>query len=57
MGVSRPFQSGWASLSILILFVGGLIITSVGISALYIGKIFEQTKGRPLYIIDNKINL
>ncbi len=53
----RPFLSGWASLSILILFVGGLIITSLGISAIYIGKIFEQTKGRPLFIIDKKINL
>jgi hypothetical protein len=53
----RPFQSGWASLSILILLVGGLIITSVGISAIYIGKIFEQTKGRPLFVIDKKINI
>lgn len=52
-----PFQSGWASLSILILFVGGLIITTIGISGIYIGKIFEQTKGRPLFIIDKKINL
>lgn len=51
-----PLQSGWASLSILILFVGGLIITSLGISAIYIGKIFEQTKGRPLYIIDKIVN-
>lgn len=52
-----PFQSGWASLSILILFVGGLIITTIGISGIYIGKIFEQTKGRPLFIIDKKVNL
>ena len=53
----KPFQSGWASLSILILFVGGLTITSIGFSAIYIGKIFEQTKGRPLFIIDQKINI
>ena len=52
-----PFQSGWASLMVLILFTSGLIITSIGISAIYIGKIFEQTKERPLFIIDKAINL
>lgn len=52
-----PFQSGWASLVVLILFTSGLIITSIGISAIYIGKIFEQTKQRPLFIIDQKLNL
>ncbi|PIY09630.1 MAG: glycosyltransferase [Flexibacter sp. CG_4_10_14_3_um_filter_32_15] len=50
------FQSGWASLVVLILFTSGLIITSIGISAIYIGKIFEQTKERPLFIIDKTIN-
>lgn len=53
----RPFQAGWPSLIILILFLGGLIILSIGISGIYIGKIFEQTKNRPLYLIDKKMNL
>jgi dolichol-phosphate mannosyltransferase len=30
---------------------------SIGIAGIYIGKIFEQTKERPLYIIDEKLNL
>mgnify|MGYP006077930809 CR=1 FL=1 len=51
------FKNGWASLFVLVLFVGGLIILSVGISAIYIGKIFEQTKERPLYLIDKTLNL
>lgn len=51
------FQAGWASLSVLILFVGGMIITSIGITGIYIGKIFEQTKNRPLFLVDKKINL
>jgi len=50
------FSAGWPSLFVLILFIGGLIISSIGISGLYIGKIFEQTKNRPLYLIDKKIN-
>ena len=35
----------------------GLILMSVGIMGVYIGKIFEQVKEKPLYIIDEKINL
>ena len=50
------FQSGWASIIVLILFSTGLILISLGIVGIYIGKIFEQTKGRPLYLIDKKIN-
>ena len=53
----RPFKAGWPSLIILMLFLGGLIILSVGICGIYIGKIFEQTKNRPLYLIDKKLNL
>jgi len=43
---------GWTSLIVLYLLVGGFIIVSTGITGLYIGKIFEQVKGRPLYVID-----
>jgi dolichol-phosphate mannosyltransferase len=52
-----PFQAGWASLMVLILFVGGIVILSVGICGIYIGRIFEQTKMRPKYIIDVKMNI
>lgn len=51
------FQPGWPSLIVAILFSTGLILMSIGIAGIYIGKIFEQTKQRPLYIIDEKINL
>jgi dolichol-phosphate mannosyltransferase len=43
---------GWTSLSVLILLIGGFIIISTGVSALYVGKVFEQVKDRPLYVID-----
>lgn len=52
-----PFQAGWASLMVLTLFVGGMIILSVGICGIYIGRIFEQTKMRPQYVIDQKMNM
>ncbi|MGD0400940.1 MAG: glycosyltransferase family 2 protein [Syntrophobacteraceae bacterium] len=47
-GISVP---GWASLIMSICFVGGIIIAEVGLLGLYIGYVFDQTKGRPLYII------
>ncbi|MBK8982165.1 MAG: glycosyltransferase [Ignavibacteria bacterium] len=53
----KSFQAGWPSLIVAVLFSTGLILMSIGITGIYIGKIFEQTKGRPLYIIDKKINL
>ena len=43
---------GWTSLMVSIYFTAGLIIGSIGIVGLYVGKIFDEVKGRPLYIID-----
>jgi len=50
-------QPGWPSIIVTILFSTGLILLSIGVMGLYIGKIFEQSKNRPLYIIDEEINL
>lgn len=49
-------QPGWPSLFLAIIFGTGLILMSIGITGVYIGKIFEQTKNRPLFIVDEKIN-
>lgn len=48
--------SGYASLIILLSFFSGIIITILGIIGLYIGKIFEGVKGRPLYIVEKIMN-
>jgi dolichol-phosphate mannosyltransferase len=44
--------AGWTSVAVLLLLIGGFIITSLGVTGLYIGKIFAQVKDRPLYIVD-----
>lgn len=46
---------GFTSLAVLILIIGGFIIMSTGVAGLYIGKVFDQVKGRPLYVIDQSI--
>lgn len=45
---------GWPSVIISILFIGGLQLLILGIIGEYIGKIFLETKKRPLYIIREK---
>lgn len=48
----RTSLPGWTSLIVLILISTGIILISQGVIGLYIGRIFDQTKRRPLYIID-----
>lgn len=49
-------QPGWPSIIVTILFSTGLILMSIGVAGIYIGKIFEQSKNRPLFIIDQELN-
>ncbi len=50
-------QPGWPSIIITILFSTGLILLSIGITGIYIGKTYEQTKERPIFIIDKEVNI
>lgn len=43
--------SGWASLSVLILFLGGVQLAAIGLLGQYISRIFDESKKRPLYIV------
>lgn len=45
---------GWPSLMVSIYFLGGIIILILGIIGLYLGKAFDETKRRPLYVINHK---
>ena len=47
---------GYTTTVFSIWFVGGLLLFVMGILGLYIGKIFDEVKGRPLYIVKSKIN-
>ena len=49
--VAHP-PAGFTSVMVLVLVIGGFIITSTGVTGLYIGRVFQQVKGRPLYVVD-----
>src|SRR5262245_56300310 len=50
-GIDVP---GYASLLIVTLFLGGLLLLSNGIQGEYIARIFEEVKGRPLFVVARK---
>ncbi|MCK4650946.1 glycosyltransferase family 2 protein [Candidatus Babeliales bacterium] len=47
---------GWTSIIISILFLFAVTLFSLGMIGLYIGKIFQEIKNRPVFLIDEKIN-
>lgn len=48
----RTSLPGWTSLIVLILVSTGVLLISLGIIGLYVGRIFDQAKQRPLYVVD-----
>lgn len=46
---------GWTSLMAVILFIGGIQLVTIGIMGEYIGRVFDETKNRPLYIVDENL--
>lgn len=48
--------SGYSSLIISVWFLSGIIITLLGMLGLYVGRIFDQVKDRPVFIVQQTIN-
>ena len=49
--------AGWTSIMVTLTFLGGSILVSLGMIGEYIARIYDESKGRPQYIIDKKINV
>jgi glycosyltransferase involved in cell wall biosynthesis len=50
LGVDIP---GYASLMVVLLFFGGIQLLSLGVLGEYLGRLFTEVKGRPIYIVEN----
>ena len=49
--------NGYTTTVFSIWFVGGLLLFVMGVLGLYVGKIFDQVKGQPLYVVREKLNI
>ena len=54
--IMHSVVSGWTSLMVAITFFSGVQLFSIGLLGEYIARIYDESKGRPLYIIKEKIN-
>jgi dolichol-phosphate mannosyltransferase len=50
-----PFPLGNPTIVILVLFLGGVQLISVGILGEYIGRIYEEVKARPRFIVEDAV--
>jgi len=46
---------GWASLMIVVSFIGGVQLLTLGIIGEYLGRIYDEVKARPLYLLEKKV--
>jgi glycosyltransferase involved in cell wall biosynthesis len=51
---TNTWVEGWTALVIAILFMGGIQLLSLGIIGEYVGRIYNEGKNRPLYVVDEK---
>ena len=47
---------GWTSLMVVVCLIGSAILISIGVLGEYVGRIFEESKGRPLYVVAESWN-
>ncbi len=53
----NDLSAGWTSIMVAITFFAGIQLLSIWVIAEYIGRIYDESKRRPQYIIDKKINI
>ena len=48
------YEPGWTTIMLAVLLIGGIILMVLGIIGSYLGRIYNEVKGRPLYIVDEQ---
>jgi hypothetical protein len=57
LGYNPRDQVGWTSLMLAVLFLAGMQLLSLGVLGEYIGRLFEEIKRRPVYMVGRTVNL
>lgn len=55
--LSHEPTPGWASLMVTIIFIGGIQLIAIGVIGEYLGRIYDEVKKRPLYLLDKVIGI
>jgi dolichol-phosphate mannosyltransferase len=50
-GSQQSLEPGWSSLMFVLLVIGGILMILLGFIGIYVGLIFQEVKGRPIYLI------
>jgi hypothetical protein len=50
-GRQATLAPGWSSLMFVLLVVGGALMITLGFVGIYVGYIFQESKGRPIYLV------
>lgn len=48
---------GWTSTVVVVVFMGSLNLVMVGLTGLYVGRIYREVKGRPLFLVQDRVNV
>jgi dolichol-phosphate mannosyltransferase len=51
------YLPGFSSLTVAVLLLGGIQLIAIGIIGEYVGRIYDEVKGRPLYLVRSRVNI
>jgi polyisoprenyl-phosphate glycosyltransferase len=55
--INNTAIQGWSSLMVVVLFMGGVQLVTLGVIGEYIGRISDEVKHRPLFVVEETVNL
>jgi dolichol-phosphate mannosyltransferase len=53
----NSYLPGFATVTIIVMLLGGIQLIAIGIIGEYVGRIYDEVKGRPLYIVRGRLNI
>jgi polyisoprenyl-phosphate glycosyltransferase len=54
--VAGSYLPGFSTITILVLLLGGIQLMAIGLIGEYVGRIYDEVKGRPLYVVRARLN-
>jgi len=51
------YPMGVPTVTILVLFIGGVQLAAIGVLGEYVGRVYDEVRHRPLYVIDRAVNV